>query len=455
MGGCLQSFKRRGTHLEAGFHYVGGLDEGRPLNRLFHYFGLMDLKWKKMDSECFDEVILGNEHFAFAQGHKKWVETLAKQFPHQKENLENYDKAQSYVGEHLFDALGGRSQEDFYNNKAFTTPAYKILEETISDPKLRDVISGTSLKMELNAEKLPFYVFAQINNSFIEGAYRLEGGGQALTDQLCENLRELGATLVANAKVERLEGEDGAIKAAVCSNGAKYEAELFVSNAHPATTLGWVADEVGMRKPYKKRIERMENTYGMFTANIALKPQALPYQNKNLYIYTEGTSPWNVCPSATPKGVLASYVCAHGDNRWATCIDLLTPMLYEEVQQWEGTKIGRRGADYERLKAQKAEQCIALAEKHIPGLRNAIDHIYTSTPLTYADYTGTKNGSAYGLQKDAGNTLLTFLPPITPVKNLYMTGQNLNLHGILGVSMTSFVTCGAILGMKEATEGLL
>lgn len=454
MGGCLQSFQRRGTNLDAGFHYVGGLDEGRPLHRLFSYFGLMELPWRKMDENCFDEVILGDEHFSFAQGHERWKETLAKQFPHQKKNIDRYDKAQAYVGEHLFDALGIRTSDEFYNNKAFTTTASKVLEDTISDEKLRAVISGTSLKMELNAESLPFYIFAQINNSFIEGAYRLQGGGQVLIDKLCDNLKKMGVTLINKAKVVSLEGETGEIKTAVCENGKRYCADLFVSNAHPATTLDWISEEVGMRKPYKKRIERMENTYGMFTVNIALKKGTLPYQNKNIFIFKEGVNPWNVFPSKEPQGVLVSYGCVPEEEEWATCIDLLTPMSYEEVQQWEGTKIGNRGKDYEALKVQKAEECIAFAEKHIKGLREAIDHIYTSTPLTYFDYTGTRNGSAYGLKKDANNTLLTFLPPITPVKNLFMTGQNLNLHGILGVSMTSFVTCGAILGMEKATEGL-
>ncbi len=455
MGGCLQSFKRRGTHLDAGFHYVGGLDEGRPLHRLFDYFGLLNLPWQKMDEQCFDEVVIGNEHYRFAQGHEAWQAALAERFPDQKENLRKYDEAQAYVGAHLFDALGNRTAEDFYNNEAFTTPAYDILSKHISNEKLRNVISGTSLKMELRPESLPFYVFAQINNSFVEGAYRLAGGGEALTNQLCDNLRKMGVTLITKAQVTKLEGKDGKINAALCANGERYEGKLFISNAHPSTSLDLVSEEVGMRKPYKKRIDRMENTYGMFTANIALKPEALPYQNKNLFLYEEGANIWNIYSNEQPKGVLVSYGCITPGQKYASSIDLLCPMQMEEVAQWTETTIGHRGADYEAFKARKAEQCISFAEKHIPGLREAIDHVYTSTPLTYRDYTGTRNGSAYGLRKDANNTLLTFLPPKTPVENLLLTGQNLNLHGILGVSMTSFVTCSAIIGMDAATEQLL
>ena len=35
LGGCIQTFARRGRKFDTGFHYVGGLDDGQPLNRLF------------------------------------------------------------------------------------------------------------------------------------------------------------------------------------------------------------------------------------------------------------------------------------------------------------------------------------------------------------------------------------------------------------------------------------
>ena len=70
----------------------------------------------------------------------------------------------------------------------------------------------------------------------------------------------------------------------------------------------------------------------------------------------------------------------------------------------------------------------------------AIDRVYTSTPLTYMHYTATQEGSAYGIMKDYNNPMTNILTPRTPIPNLFLTGQNLNLHGILGVSMTTELT---------------
>ena len=100
------------------------------------------------------------------------------------------------------------------------------------------------------------------------------------------------------------------------------------------------------------------------------------------------------------------------------------------------------------FKAQKTEECLRRAEPFLPGLHQAIDRIYTSTPLSYTHYTLTPFGSAYGIRKDWRSPLTTVLTPRTPLPNLFLTGQNLNLHGILGVSRAALTTCEVILNYE-------
>jgi all-trans-retinol 13,14-reductase len=129
-------------------------------------------------------------------------------------------------------------------------------------------------------------------------------------------------------------------------------------------------------------------------------------------------------------------------------------MSWSKVEKYFGTKIANRGAEYEQMKEDMAQKCISIASKYIDGLQDAIKSVYTSTPLTYCDYTGTMQGSAYGLRKNYNELMYTVLTPRTPVSNLLLTGQNLNLHGILGVSMTSIFTCAEILGMETIVNDL-
>ena len=106
------------------------------------------------------------------------------------------------------------------------------------------------------------------------------------------------------------------------------------------------------------------------------------------------------------------------------------------------------------MKNKKAEECVDFVSKYVPQLKNAVDTIYTSTPLTYKDYVSTVEGSAYGIRKDYNNVMQTLLTPRTPIENLLLTGQSLNLHGILGVSMTSLFTTAEIVGMDTVKEDL-
>lgn len=447
LGGCLRTFRRGKALFDTGFHYVGGLDDGQPLNRLFRYFNLLDLPWHRLDEEAFDEVVIGNRSFYFANGYERFTETLAEHFPHQRTNLINYTTFLKKVGDHLFDSFLPQNKEDIYSTSLFARSAYDFLNETIDDPLLRNVLSGTSLKMELNAGKLPLYVFAQINNSFIQSAWRMRGGGSQIAEKLAEQIRAMGGIVRTNAKVTRLTEANGLLSTVEVNGDEQLSGKWVISNAHPAYTLSLIDETKLLRKIYRKRISSLENTFGMFTANICLKPDTMPYLNRNIYVHREHADLWNISTVDPLSSVLIYYPVPDEGEKYVQSIDLLTPMHWSEVEKWTNTPVGRRGEDYVAMKEAKTAACIELASRQVPDLYHKIEKIFTSTPLSYQSYTNTVEGSAYGILKDYNEPMYTILTPRTPIPNLLLTGQSLNLHGILGVSITSFFTCAEILGM--------
>lgn len=94
------------------------------------------------------------------------------------------------------------------------------------------------------------------------------------------------------------------------------------------------------------------------------------------------------------------HFCPEGDTQYASTGVILSYMQMADVEQWKGTKVGRRGQDYEDFKREKAERLLDVLEEHFPNIRSQIQNYYTSTPLTYLDYTGTEGGSMYGNAKD-------------------------------------------------------
>lgn len=452
LGGCLQTFKRTGTLFDTGFHYVGALEEGQFLHKLFSYFNLLDLPWHKMDENGFAEVVLKDKSYLIPSGFNRFVDKLSETFPHQHKQLATYANFLKQLG----DNIENNFKVDNPNASLFEQSAYSFLQNTISDSTLQNVLSGASLTMELCAEKLPLYTFAQINSTFIQSAWRLNGGGSLIADKLADSIRQMGGTVLTKANVTRLIEKDGEIAAIEYNNEEQLEAKHIISNLHPALTLSLIPESERIRKIYRKRISAIPNTYGMFTTHLQLKENTVPYLNRNIFIHKED-SLWdcNYHPNQRVSAALISYQVPKLGEKHTTNIDILTPMHWEEVEGWSDTTIGKRGTEYNELKQRKAEECIALASERIPELKNNINKIYTSTPLTYRDYTGTSLGSAYGIQKDYNNVLQTILTPQTPIPNLLLTGHNLNLHGIFGVSMTSFFTCAKIVGMETLARDLL
>ena len=446
-GGCLQSYRRLGLAFDTGFHYVGGLDEGQSLHSAFRHLGLLHLPWQRLDNH-FDRVTIGNQTFSFAQGYDAFVETLTAAFPAERDALNKYADMLKQCGEQQFDALNPQTGESSVLSRLFETSAYQYLTETFHDPLLINVLCGTSLKMELRKESLPLFTFAHGNGSFIESSWRLKGDGSLIVNSLVDGIRMHGGEIICNTEVRELVEKDGKLVHAVCSNGEIYEGTIFISNIHPAVTCNLVKQSSRMKKVYRSRITHLENTFGMFTVSLRIKPQTLRYFNWNQYIYKE-PDVWAFHLKNNPvSGVLVSCRIPEDGSKYVQQVDLLTPMNWSECEQWSHTEVGRRGEDYKAMKKRVADECITLAERFIPGLRDRITGCYTSTPLTYHNYTLTPEGSAYGLRKDFRNPMITLLSPRTPIPNLLLTGQNLMLHGLHGVTMTALFTCAEVLGKE-------
>ena len=155
LGGSLQSFGRRTAatsdtsgrmaEFDTGLHYVGGLDQGQPLNAIFNYFGLMHLPWQKMDTEAFDEVIVNGRSYMFANGYDAFAARMTDYFPHQKENIKRYVSLLKEVGDALPKSFSPKEDGAVYTQSLFARSAYEFVNETISDPLLREVVACTSL----------------------------------------------------------------------------------------------------------------------------------------------------------------------------------------------------------------------------------------------------------------------------------------------------------------------
>ena len=402
IGGMLQGFSRQGVTYDTGLHYVGGLNEGGPLEWLFRYHGLMDLPWVKLD--CSEEVVLDGKSYIIPCGDSEFVDGLLEYFPDEKESLVNY-----------ISVLGGirNSIRDFGADRfsLLSQSAYSFLHESIPNPLLRRVLLSMGLRMEMDPDTLPLYEYAQINASFIESAWRLDGPSSMIPSTIAAQIRQRGGEILTGIDVKGIkEGE-------VFSADRSFKAKYIISSLTPAASVSKID---GLREVYKKRISGLENTFGIFTVYIELVPGIVPYINHSITIDNDVCISFNVPKEGSP---------------WADRLELIAP-----VHDWPS----ERDAHYETWKENMARKLIRVAATRLTGLEQAIKTCFTSSPLTWQRYTG--SASSFGVKKDYRSALTTVISPRTPINNVYLTGQSLGLHGLLGSSLSALHTSAQIVG---------
>jgi len=288
-----------------------------------------------------------------------------------------------------------------------------------------------------------------IHSSFIEGAYRFVDGGGQLTDLLNDSIVSFGGTVRANAGVTRINTSHNRITSIVINDEEVLEADNYISSIHPKTLLT-LMDENAFKPAYRNRIFANEESYGMFSVYLAMKDASFKYINHNYYNYAENDI-WNSFhydEKSWPGGYMIHFSPVSGMGEYTNAIIVNVIMRWDEMKPWINTTVENRGDSYREFKLRKADKLMDLVEKDFPGIRAATKFIYTSTPLTYRDYTGTWDGSVYGIVKDYTNPLQSMLLPRTRIKNLLLTGQSTSLHGVVGVTIGAILTSAELLGKQ-------
>ena len=383
MGGCLQSFVRGGIRFDTGFHSVAGLAPGEPLYRVFEPLDLMRLPWRKVSTP--DQVV---------------VDGITHSLPRPAD----------------IPALARLKPLAYYIGTEFPEEASSSAAEWLKtaglDPR---ILLGVTLRLQSPLSEVSLHEYAHIAYHFMNGSWRLDGGGQVLAKAIADDIRSRGGEVLTRKEVVRISPSDDGPCQVLCADGSTYQG-IVVSDIHPLETAALVRPS--LRSSYLKRLSILRNGSGIFTTYIKLKQKQIRYVDHAISI----------------DGMLVHFGNADKEG-YAISLDLMTH-VEKEIPDRESF----------------ARACISRASACIEGLENAVEEFWTSTPDTWQRYTGTPGGSAYGILKQQSQLSVCVVSPRTPLPGLYLTGQNLGLHGVLGVSYTAVRTCSVILGAEKINQ---
>ena len=402
-----------------------------------------------MDSEAFVTIHYRWQAYDYSMGYPQFIETLHRSFPHEKENLKRYTEQLQAVGnlisvDHLKQgviALEGM--------KYFCTSAAGLIADITHDHTLQNVLAGSALLYGGLKDVSTFYQHAMINHSYIESAYRFVDGSMQVSLELINVIRANGGTVLNNSEATRIIVEDEKVQGVIVNGEERLESDYVISNIHPKRTLEILDKNRSIKNAFISRIRSLDNTYGIFTLYLVMKKKSTPYQNRNIYLHGNNKVWYDklLYPGRTTNCMISMQASSE-DSQYASVISILTPMYMDELSAWKDSSPEHRGEGYQFFKKEKAEQILRFLRRHGFDFSENIEELFTTTPLSYRDYTGTVDGSAYGIIKDYKCPQIGFVSTRSRLGNLFFTGQNLNVHGALGVTLTAMLTCTEFVGQE-------
>lgn len=447
VGGGLQSFHRHGVSFPTGMHVFGGFNKGENLYKLFSYLGVLDrIMLCATDEDASDVVTMMSEGktYRLPRGKDCFIAYLSECFPAEKANIEAYiNKLFELSEEEDLFYLRESPEHQLSHSEDFLGSVSRLMDRYITDPKLKDLLTYLSPLFGSDPQTTPAYIHALLSTLHINGTFQFVNGSQQLADALSWVIEKAGGRVLANKEVVRMAIENHQITEVYTYDGQCYHSDSYISDVHPDVLLR-IIDPQAFTNAFKTRIQSIPETLSCFKVFIKFKDKAFSYQNHSRFCLSDSKD-W-------PQRLMFVTPPVANQGEYAETMVILSPMEFGEVKPWENTTKGHRGDDYLQWKLTMKNKVLHSMERLYPKFRDTIEFAFAASPLTIRDYYGNKEGSNYGFRKDCNNLMLSQMSVATKVKNLFLTGQNVNIHGLCGVSLTAIETAEALVGRNRIVQ---
>jgi len=473
-GGFTHAYEREGYEWDVGVHYIGDMGRKSQGRGLFDYISGGQLKWAEMDP-VYDRIILGDEHFDFVAGKENFKNSLKLQFPDDTVAIDQYVDLVTTTTKYMaavsqtkamprpLAKLMSLSSKNKFPDYALDS-SYNVLKGLTDNEKLIAVLCGQWGDHGCPPKESVFLMHALIAGHYFNGGFYPVGGASKIAETIIPQIQVSGGDVLTYADVQEILIVDDRAVGVEMVDGHCLYADYIISNAGVVNTFtkllpAAISDKFGYRDSVQSLATSMSHG-GMY---IGLRGTAdeLQLPKTNLWIYLDQHHDENVAalrkdPSAPLPLDYVSFPSAKDPNFQrrhpgrSTIEIVIGPCDFEQYRQWADKTWGKRGDDYEALKADLSERMLAALYKQLPHLQGKIDYSEVSTPLSTNHFCRYKQGEAYGLAHTKARFEQEWLTPKTRVKGLYLTGQDLISCGVVGALMAGMVTAMSVVGLRGA-----
>lgn len=468
-GGFTHIFKRRGYEWDVGIHYIGEVQKPHSIiRRLFDYVSDGELKWADM-GDVYDRIVIGDKTYDLVKGVQNFKETLVSHFPEEEEAIHNYvdlvfktnqtsrnfylDKA---TPPWISKLSGGFMRAPFLKYAERTT--YDVLRELTDNEELIKVLTAQYGDYGLPPKQSSFVMHASVVRHYFAGGSFPIGGSSQIVETIAPVLAKTQSTILISAEVKEVIIERNKAIGVRMRDGKEFFAPKIISGAGIITTYtALLPQDIVTKHQLNEQLGQVNHSVAHACLYVGLKgtPEELKLPKANYWVYPKDgnhddivaryiediNQPFPVVYISFPSAKDPDW-----NNRYPgkSTIDIITLLPYEIFEPWANTKWKKRGEDYEALKEKIAQRLLEALFEREPQLRGKVDYYELSTPITTQHFVNYEKGEIYGIDHSPERFKLKFLRPHTPIKNFYLTGQDIVTAGVGGALFSGLLTASAI-----------
>lgn len=319
----------------------------------------------------------------------------------------------------------------------------EVLEELTDNRELIGVLTGQYGDYGLPPSQSSFAMHAMLARHYLWGGCYPVGGSSEIARTIVPEIEAAGGKVLYYAEVEEIQVREGRAIGVRMPDGDEIRAPLVVSNVGAHNTFHRLLPRpIAERHRLTDRLAKVPVSVSHLCLYVGLEKTAaeLGMPKHNLWIYPGYDHDANVeaflADHEAPLPVVyVSFPSAKDpsfEERFPgkATIELITLAPFELFASWKDQPWRRRGDDYDASKDRFADRMLEELYLRLPQLRGEIDYVEVSTPLSTLHFANYERGEIYGIDHSPARFRQRFPRVHTPVKNLYLTGQDVLTAGV-------------------------
>ncbi|KAK2904740.1 hypothetical protein QQF64_032846 [Cirrhinus molitorella] len=483
-GGLCKTFTENGFEFDYGFHYLGQLHENGFLKVALDLITDGQVHFAEQGSHV-DTVVIGTgaqyKKYTIYNGKTQMEAHLKKQFPNDTKAVEELFKIMKICSEKihllcmlkmfplwfarfiLWSGIADSISPIFKYSRTSTTDVVKSLT---SNQDLLTVFS--QIFYGVPPKKSSCMIDALFLHHSKRGVYYPKGGASEIPYHIVKVVEKNGGKVLVNAPVSSIlvEGKQNACGVTVKTGGKYVEirAPVTISSAGMFTTFKkLLPPEIQANPEAQNYMNTLKPGKGFFQvfAGFNATMEELGISSTNMRLYKSNNMDemmdeyFDLDKDVAPDHIPMMYVSFPSAKDPTSCIrfpgqsrmvihTMVNPKWFE---QWNNINETERGEDYEKYKMRFANHLFDWVCVHFPKLKEklAVLHAVTRVNMPGLEATcGSMPMAEHNLERyQPLNIAMTRCN--TPVKNLYLTGQDVFSAGYSGALHGGLLCASTVL----------